>query len=145
MAEHAGGRAPTLSWHGRIVPLGAALLIAAFVTDWLYWKTVQVQWETFSAWLITGGLVLAALAALALVADLLLRRDRPISPPRFLLLAAAAVLSILNAFVHSRDGYTAVAPSGIALSAVVAMLLVLAGIGGWEVLKPAVVAGERRA
>ena len=115
--------------------------MAAFVTDVLYWRTVEVQWETFSIWLITGGLLLAAVAGLALIADLSRRGGRRISTWRFAVFMAAALLSILNAFVHSRDGYTAVAPSGIALSATVTVLLVLAGIGGWEVLRPAV-AGE---
>ncbi len=130
-------RATGVSLHGRLAPLGAGLLIAAFFTDLLYWRTVQVQWETFSVWLITGGLLLAALSALALVADVLLRRDLQISAPRFALFAAAAVLSILNVFVHSRDGYTAVVPSGLALSAAVALILAVVGIGGWDVLRPA--------
>ena len=132
-----GSRSTRTSLHGRLAPLGAGLLIAAFVTDLLYWRTVQVQWETFSVWLITAGLLLAALSGLALVADLGLQRGRRISGWRFALFAAAAVLSILNAFVHSRDGYTAVVPSGLALSAAVTVLLVLAGIGGWDVLRPA--------
>ena len=128
--------AAATSLHGRLAPLGAGLLIAALVTDVLYWRTVQVQWETFSIWLITGGLLLAALSGLALVVDLATRRDRRISGWRFALFAAAAVLSILNAFVHSRDGYTAVVPSGLALSAAVTVILALVGIGGWDVLRP---------
>lgn len=123
--------------HGRIVPIGAGLLIAALLTDYLYVRTVQTQWETFSVWLITWGLVVAAVSGLALLVDLALKRGR-VSPPRFLLFTAAALLSIFNAFVHSRDSYTAVAPTGIALSAVVAVLLILGGIAGWEVTRPAV-------
>ncbi len=141
MVERAGGFAPSL--HGRVVPLGAGLLMAAFVTDWLYWRTVQVQWETFSVWLITGGLLLAAVSGLALLVDALLHRERPVSAPRFLLFTVAVVLSVVNAFVHSRDGYTAVVPTGIALSAATAvLLLLLAGVGGWEVQKPARVAAR---
>ena len=125
------------SLHGRIVPLGAGLLIAAFLTDLLYWRTVEVQWETFSVWLITGGLLLAAISGLALLVDILFRRGRVISLPMFVLFTAAVVLSIFNVFVHSRDGYTAVVPSGLWLSAVVTLLLILAGVGGWDVLRPA--------
>lgn len=136
MATQTTGSA-SASIHGRLAPLGAGLLIAALVTDVLYWRTVQVQWETFSIWLITGGLVVAALCGLALIVDVVLRRDRRISGWRFAVFTAAALLSIVNAFVHSRDGYTAVVPSGITLSAVVTLLLVVVGIGGWGVLRPA--------
>jgi uncharacterized membrane protein len=50
----------------------------------------------------------------------------------FALLTVAALLSVLNAFIHSRDGYTAVVPQGLALSAIVAVLLLAAGWRGWS-------------
>jgi uncharacterized membrane protein len=44
--------------------------------------------------------------------------------------ALAVLLSVVNAFVHSRDGYTAVVPSGLTLSAlVVVVLLFTAWVG----------------
>jgi uncharacterized membrane protein len=44
--------------------------------------------------------------------------------------ALAALLSLVNAFVHSRDGYTAVVPTGLMLSGlVVAVLLLTAWVG----------------
>ena len=123
--------APGPTLHARIVPVGAGLLIAAFVTDVFYVRTVSDQWETFSVWLITGGLIIAALAGLALLVDLAISHIR-ISRAKLALFTAVVVLSMVNAFVHSRDGYTAVAPSGIVLSGVVALLLVFAGVGGWS-------------
>jgi uncharacterized membrane protein len=43
--------------------------------------------------------------------------------------AVAVLLSLFNAFVHSRDGYTAVVPTGLMLSAlVVAVLILTAGV-----------------
>ena len=122
--------------HGRIVPLGAGLLIAAFVTDLLYLRTVSDQWETFSVWLITGGLIVAGLSGLAFLLDLAVGR-MPVSWPRFLLFAGVVALSTVNAFVHSRDGYTAVAPSGVLLSGVVTLLLLAAAVGGWSLDAPA--------
>jgi uncharacterized membrane protein len=39
------------------------------------------------------------------------------------------VLSVINACVHSRDGYTAVVPTGLMLSAlVIVVLLLTAGV-----------------
>lgn len=123
--------APT-PMHAGLIPLGAGLLFTALVTDLTYLRTVSTQWETFSVWLITGGLVMALLATLALVADLLTGRTRHISTLKFVALASAVVTSIVNAFVHSRDGYTAVAPTGIGLSMITTLLLVVAAWGGWS-------------
>jgi uncharacterized membrane protein len=44
--------------------------------------------------------------------------------------ALTILISLLNAFVHSRDAYTAVVPDGLTLSAiVVAVLLLTSWIG----------------
>ena len=120
--------------HPLLIAPAAALLIAAFVTDLLYWKTMLIQWETFSIWLLTGGLVLAAMSGLALLIDVMGRYMRPINWSRFAILGVAALLSLLNAFIHSRDGYTAVMPSGIALSAIVTLLLLFTGLRGWSLI-----------
>ena len=117
--------------HPGLVSIGSALLIAVFVTDFLYWKTLLFQWDNFSAWLLLAGLVFAGLAAIAFVIDLVTRRIGQIAWLRLLGLTAAALLSLLNVFVHSRDSYTAVVPQGIILSAVVAIILIVVGMGGW--------------
>jgi uncharacterized membrane protein len=119
--------------HPPLVGAAATLLMATLVTDLLYWHTLLPEWETFSIWLLTGGLVLAAWSGLALILDLALGRVRAIRWGRFLALSAAALLSFLNAFVHSRDGYTAVIPEGLGLSAIVAFLLLVVGWQGWTV------------
>lgn len=117
-------------WHPGLIASGATLLIAALVTDVLYWQTLLFEWNNFSAWLILAGLLLSALAALALIVDLLRRRLHRIAWWRFAGLAVAVLLGVVDAFVHSRDAYTAVVPEGIILSAVVAVLLLAVGLGG---------------
>jgi uncharacterized membrane protein len=117
--------------HPRVVAAGAALLLAGFITDVCYWRTLLVQWENFSMWLLTGGLVVALLAGLLLALDAALGRLTSIAWGRFCLLTAAALISFVNAFVHSRDAYAAVVPQGLALSAVVAALLLIVGARGW--------------
>jgi uncharacterized membrane protein len=119
--------------HSRLIGLGAALLIAAFVTDVTYANTLLFQWDNFSIWLLTGGLVLAAFAGLALVLDIVLHRITGIDWLRFSGFSAAALLSLLNAFVHSRDAYTTVVPEGLALSALVSAILVIVGWRGWSI------------
>lgn len=122
--------------HPGLVASGATLLIAAFVSDALYWQTLLYQWNNLSQWLVAGGLVLALLAAIAFVVDLLRGQVRQVAWLRLAGLAVAALLGLLNAFVHSRDAYTAVVPQGIALSAVTALLLLLVGLtGGWSLAR----------
>ena len=131
-------------FHPGLVSSGATLLIAAFVTDILYWQSTLFQWNNFSAWLLVAGLVIAALAAIALGIDLLLRRIPRLPWLRLAGLTIAALLSVLNAFVHSRDAYTAVVPEGILLSGIVTLLLLAVGLsGGWALVASATVTHQQ--
>jgi uncharacterized membrane protein len=122
--------------HPGLVASGATLLIAAFVSDVLYWRTLLFQWNNVSQWLVAAGMVLALLAAIAFVVDLLRKSVGRIAWIRFAALALAAVLGLVNAFVHSSDAYTAVVPQGIALSGAVTLLLLFVGLtGGWSLAR----------
>jgi uncharacterized membrane protein len=111
--------------HSILVSFSAAYFAGALVTDIVYWQMPDVMWERFSIWLILAGLVMAGLATIAYVIDLAGRRriERP-AWPHVIGYAIAVLLSVINAFVHSRDGYTAVVPSGLTLSALVVVVLV---------------------
>ena len=123
-------RAP---FHPGLVGSGATLLMAGLGSDILYWQTLLFQYNNMSQWLVAAGLVVALAAAVAFVVDLVLGRVGPVSWFRFAGLAIAALLALLNAFVHSRDAYTAVVPQGITLSAVVTAILLVVGLsGGWS-------------
>ncbi len=117
--------------HPALIAPGAVLLMTAFVTDIVYWATLATQWENFSIWLITAGVIIAALAGLALLLDFALHRISAIDWWRFAGVAVAALLSLLNEFVHTRDAYTAVVPQGLELSAIVTVLLVVVGWRSW--------------
>jgi uncharacterized membrane protein len=117
--------------HQMLVPFSVAYLVGAFVTDLAYWRTAEVMWERFSVWLIAAGLVIAGIAAITAVIDLLISRRRP-AWFRALAYVVAIALSIVNVLVHSRDGYTAVVPTGLALSGVVTILLLAVLAGGWS-------------
>jgi uncharacterized membrane protein len=123
--------------HPGFINAGGTLLIAAFATDLMYCKTSLWQWANFSAWLITAGLILALLATIVLVIDFRIGRVSRLDPAGFCLVGAAALLSLLNVFVHSRDGWTSVAPGGIGLSALVTILLLAAATRGWSVAEAA--------
>ena len=122
---------------------GAAMLIGALVTDIYYSRTANMQWANFSVWLITAGLILALLAGLALVLDLVLGRVGAVSWVHLVALTGAALLSLLNVFVHSRDAWTSVVPQGLILSAVVTVCLLLIGWRGWSVAFRSPPSGDR--
>jgi uncharacterized membrane protein len=112
--------------HKLLVSFSAAYFAGALLTDLAYWKIPDVLWERFSIWLVTAGLIMAGLATIAYVIDLAGGRqiDAP-AWPRVVGYALAVLLSLMNAFVHSRDGYTAVVPMGLTLSGLVVVVLTL--------------------
>lgn len=120
------------TFHGRIVGAAAALLMGAFGTDYIYCMTSLWQWGNFSAWLITGGLVVLLIGVIALLIEFATGRVARLNLGSFVLIAAAALLSLANAFVHSRDAWTSVVPQGIVLSAISTILLFVAGLRGWN-------------
>lgn len=130
--------------HPFLASIGGTLLIAAFPTDVMYSQTLLMQWSNASEWLIAVGLVFALLAAIGLAVDLLADRRRRISWIDLVLLAVAALLGLLNAFVHSRDAWSTVEPEGIWLSAISALLLLIVGLRGWSAIaEPFVREGDR--
>jgi uncharacterized membrane protein len=123
--------------HPMLVPFPIACFVGAFVTDLAYWRTASYLWETFSVWLLTAGLVMAGFAVLAGLIDFVgNRRIRALRPawPHALGNLVAILLSLVNAFVHSRDGYTAVVPTGLILSGVVVLILAVTGWLGWSMV-----------
>lgn len=112
--------------HGLLSAFPLAFFVGALVTDVIYANTADMQWANFSVWLITFGLFMGVLAAVAGVVDAIAfsrqRRRRPLW--HSLGTGAMMALALVNAFVHSRDAWTSVVPTGLALSAIVAVLAV---------------------
>lgn len=125
--------------HPMLVPFPIVCFIGALVTDIAYVETVDPMWYTFAVWLLTAGLIVSVFAVMAGLADFLgSRRVRRIGTAWVHAIGngVALVLAIINVFVHSRDGYTAVVPTGITLSALtVAIMAVTAWLGGSLVYK----------
>jgi uncharacterized membrane protein len=122
-----------------LVQFPVVCFVGAFLTDLAYWKTQLYIWETFSIWLIAAGCVLAGFAGIAgLIAFIRDRRIRAwsLAWPHALTSLLAAILAVVNAFVHSRDGYTAVVPTGITLSAIVVLLMMAVAWMGWGRITP---------
>ena len=140
MAEYLPGDEPVRVRHGALDTLHALLgalpiayFLLAFLMDVTYVRSTYFIWPIFSIWLIVAGLVAGGLAVLIGIFDWLAsRRSTRVrgSGWHMLLTLAALLLGLLNAFVHSRDGWTAVVPGGIILSGVTTLLLIVAAFLG---------------
>ena len=114
-----------------LTAVAAVCFAGAVVTDLAYVQSPDMQWANFSAWLLAVGIVFSCLALLMSIVSLF-ARGRRVSPGGWLYALAAIVvvgLELLNNFIHSRDGWLSVWPTGISLSAAsVAMMLVAAAL-----------------
>lgn len=123
--------------HMIFVQFPIVCFVGTLLTDLAYWQTADVLWERFSMWLLTAGLVMAFFAIIAGLMDFIFsRRIRAQRPAWFHVLGSIIViaLSVLNAFVHSRDGYTAVVPQGLILSALVVLIMIVTNWMGRDIV-----------
>jgi uncharacterized membrane protein len=123
--------------HAMLVPIPIACFVATLVTDIVYWRTATMLWADMSAWLLAAGLVVALFAASAGLVDFF--GDRRIRELRSAWIhglgnTVALILSIVNAFIHTRDAYTSVVPTGLILSTLVVLILLITGWNGWSMV-----------
>jgi uncharacterized membrane protein len=120
-----------------LVPFPIACFVGTVITDIAYAETANMQWANFSAWLLTAGLIVALFAVIAGLIDFFSeRRIRSLAAAwvHGIGNAVALVLAIINAFVHSRDAYTSVVPTGLILSILVVLILLVTGWLGGELV-----------
>jgi len=97
-----------------LLPVPIVCFIGNLLTDLSYLGSAgNLVWLNFSTWLNTAGLLFGAVAAVILFIDTL---RSSIGWATFLFLAAAWIVEFINALVHARDGWTAVAGPGLILS-----------------------------
>ena len=111
-----------------------AFFTGALATDAAYAQTANIMWADFSAWLLAGGeaggVAAAVVGFVILIANRRLPRTRPIWP---VVAGCVSVLVIgfINNLVHSRDGWTSVVPTGLTLSAVTVVLMLVVAWAGF--------------
>ncbi len=123
--------------HPYLIPFPIACFAGALLTDIAYWGTAEMMWADFSAWLVTVGLILAVVAAIAGLIDFLSRQAiRRRQPAWFHATGNAIVLllALFNTLVHSRDAWTSVVPFGVILSAATVAVLAFTGWMGWTLV-----------
>lgn len=128
--------------HPMLVPFPIACFTLALLTDIAYWRTSNLMWLHFSEWLLFAGLVLGVVAAVAGAIDFLasseIRAQAPAWPHAIGNLIAL-ILAFVNNLVHTGDGWTAVMPYGLILSALTVLILLVTGwLGGSMVYRHAV-------
>ncbi len=116
--------------HTMLAPIPFNCFLGTLVTDIVYWRTADMQWANFSVWMLTVGLLMSVLVVVFGLIDLVL--GRRVRTQRATWLhglgeIVAVALAIFNAFIHSRDAYTSVVPTGLALSALTVAILFVTG------------------
>ncbi len=112
-----------------LLPVFAAAILGALLTDIAYWRSAEMMWADFSAWLLAAALIAGVLALIAGLITLF----RVPAPDRqgVMWLHGAAflcafVLGVFNLLIHSRDAWTSVVPTGLTLSVVSVIVLIVA-------------------
>jgi uncharacterized membrane protein len=109
----------------------------AFVSDLAFWRTSNDFWATASLWLLGIGLIMAALAAVTGLVDVL--GDIQIRNLSDAWLHAggnviAVVIELYNWYWRYTGGSTAIVPTGLILSLIVVLILLFTGWKGWEMV-----------
>jgi len=101
----------------------------ALATDIIYWRTSYLMWQHFSAWLLLIGLVVGVAALITrLVGYIVCPACRPRRVWLYTLGSVLALLlAFLNNFVHAADGWKAVVPHGLLLSALTVLVMLVTG------------------
>ena len=123
--------------HPMLIPFPIAFFVATLVCDLVFWGTGKTGWFGPTLWLLGAGLIIAALAAVAGLTDVL-------SDARIRALntawwhaggnVVAVVIELVNWYMRYAQGSAAVLPTGIILSAIVVAILLFTGWKGWELV-----------
>jgi uncharacterized membrane protein len=118
--------------HPLTVSIPITCFVGALLTDIAYAQTALLQWANFSAWLLAFGVAFGVIAGVLGAIDFSnpeVRRKAP-AWPHAIGNGIALIVALFNCFVHSRDGWTSVVPTGLTLSAItVAIMLVTGPLG----------------
>ena len=123
--------------HPMLIPFPIAFFVATFLCDLAYWQSPNAAWATAAIWLLGAGIVMAALAALAGLTDV-------IGDVRVRALdeiwwhaggnAVVVLLEIYNWYARYTQGTAAVVPKGLIISLIVVGILLFTGWKGWEMV-----------
>ncbi len=110
-----------------LLPIPITCFVGVLITDLAYIASAEMMWLDFSSWLLLAGLIGGGAAGALAIVELVRARFRRVFLMHFVLLLAAWIVEVFNSFIHARDGWTAVVPSGLCLSIAAAALALVAG------------------
>lgn len=115
--------------HGLLLAWPVAMFPAALISDITYLQTAEIQWTNFSAWLIIGGLLGGGFSLLWSIVALFRHKGSARSRTGIcaILLVLTMIAGLINAFQHSRDGWSLVGATGLILSIISSIFAVAAG------------------
>jgi uncharacterized membrane protein len=123
--------------HPMLIPFPVAFFVATFACDLAFWQSGNPASATASLWLLGAGLVMAALAAVMGLIDL-------IGEPQIRQLSdawlhaggniVAVLIELFNFYIRYPNPAPAVIPNGLLLSLVVVLILLFTGWKGWEMV-----------
>jgi len=120
-----------------LIPFPIAFFIATFVCDLVYWQSGNAAWANATIWLLGAGIVMAALAAVAGLIDVIgERRIRALADAWWHAGGNVIVvlIEIYNWYARYDQGAAAIVPKGLILSLVVTCILLFTGWKGWEMV-----------
>ena len=123
--------------HPMLIPFPIACFVGTLVCDLAFWSTNNEFWATAGVWLLGAGLVMAGLAAVAGLVDVLGEiKIRQLGDAW--LHAGGNVLAVLielyNFYLRYEQGAVAVIPTGAILSGIVVGILLFTGWKGWTLV-----------
>src|SRR5689334_20439657 len=123
--------------HPMLIPFPIAFFIGAFVCDIAFWQTANPNWATAAMWLIGAGLIMAALAAVAGLTDVV--GDAQIRALNDLWWHAGGnvvvvLIELYSWYARYTQGTAAVVPKGLILSLIVVCILAFTGWKGWDMV-----------
>jgi uncharacterized membrane protein len=123
--------------HPMLVSVPITCFVGALLTDTAYAIDAEMMWADFSAWLLTVGVIIGVLAAIAGAVDFV--GSRGVRSLGIAWLHAVGnlvvlVLAFINMLVHTRDAWTSVIPTGLTLSVLTVLILPVTGWLGWTLV-----------
>lgn len=120
--------------HALLVSFPIVCFTGALLSDIAYLGSDGgVQWANFSQWLLAFGEVFGVIAALFGLIDLFsnARENRPRAAYfHWAGSVTVLVLGLFNNLVHARDGWTGVVPTGLTLSVLTVLAVLVTGFVG---------------
>jgi len=123
--------------HPMLIPFPVAFFVTTLVCDVVFWRTGNPAWATAAMWLLGAGIVMALLAAVIGLIDVL--GDGRIRALNDVWLHAGGnlvivLVEIYNWYARYSEGTAAVVPKGFILSLIAVCGLLFTGWKGWEMV-----------